>query len=275
MCLEVSSPFTSAASVGLCGGGEGKPQGGKSQLCSGCALAPCTLSAGRWQSSAERLSGTDVGQISHGTLPDSAFKPQLSRTEERATTSRLKSQTSSSGKGALEVSPNFNIRSGCSGTCSVKIWKSPRTVVLQPVLAHVPLLIYPHYENIFLLCPTKHFGSPKLLQIQPQKCQVEGNNNLLWPAGYTLIIAAGYVFSLPCCKGMLADWFSTFAHQESLVFFKATPQPASPHPVVLHGGHFNRWKTLRLSLLIFMTFLSSNFSRSLRAFDWQPCPPAS
>lgn len=72
---------------------------------------------------------------------------------------------------------NFNIRSAYS----VKIWKSPKTMILQPVLAPVPVLIYPHYENVFLLCPTKYSGSPKLLHIQPQTCWVEGNNNF-WPA---------------------------------------------------------------------------------------------
>lgn len=130
---------------------------------------------------------------------------------------------------------NFNIRSGCS----VTFWVSPRTVILQPVLAPVPVLIHPYYEYNFLLCPTKHSGSPKLLQIQPQKCWVEGNNNLLWPASYTLIIAASYAFSLPCCKGMLASWFSTFAHQDSLVFFfRCTPHPAHPHPFNVAWGSF-------------------------------------
>lgn len=97
-------------------------------------------------------------------------------------------------------------------------------MMLQPVLAPVPVLIHPHYENVFLLCPTKYSGSPKLLHIQPQKCWVEGNNNLLWPAIYTLIIAARYAFSPPCCKGMLAHSFSAFAHWEPLVFFRATAQ---------------------------------------------------
>lgn len=145
---------------------------------------------------------------------------------------------------------NFNIRSACS----VKIWKSPKTMILQPVLAPVPVLIHPHYENVFLLCPTKYSGSPKLLHIQPQKCWVEGNNNLLWPAIYTLITAARYTFSPPCCKGMLPHSFSIFAHWEPLVFFRATPQPASPHPSVLHRDHFNRWKILDFSLLNFRKF---------------------
>lgn len=53
---------------------------------------------------------------------------------------------------------------------------------------------------------------------------------------------------------MLPHSFSTFAHWEPLVFFRAAPQPASPHPSVLHRAHFNRWKTLHLSLLNFLKF---------------------
>lgn len=153
---------------------------------------------------------------------------------------------------------HFNIGSACS----VKIWKSPKTMILQPVLAPFPVLIHPHYENVFLLCPTKYSGSPKLLHTQPQRCWVEGNNNLLWPAIYTLIIAARYAFSPPCCKGMLPCSFSIFAHWEPLVFFRATPQPASLHPSVLHRDNFKRWKTLHLSLLNFLKFCHPIF----------PCP---
>lgn len=55
------SLFTAAPLVRSgCGGG--KHQGGRSQLCWGSALSPCTLGAGRWQSCSQRLSRAGVGE---------------------------------------------------------------------------------------------------------------------------------------------------------------------------------------------------------------------
>lgn len=160
------------------GRGEGKQQGGKSQLRLDCALAPCMLSVARSQSSAQRLLGTDVVNL---PANPSEFSFQTTATPDRIrnySTLRKNHVIISVGKDLwrsliqlpAQSRATFNVRSGCSGPCSVKFWKSPKTVILQPVLAPVPLLIHPRYENIFLLCPAKHSGSPKLLQIQPQKC---------------------------------------------------------------------------------------------------------
>lgn len=158
-----------------------------------------------------------MGQISHHPYHPSKFSFQAIAVPHRRNKSQHPpwNQRNFSGEKEIwrsliqvpaQIRANFNIRSACS----VKIWKSPKTMILQLVLAPVPVLIHPHYENVFLLCPTKYSGSPKLLHIQHQKCWVEGNNNLLWPAIYTLIIAARYAFSPPCCKGMLPHSFSTF-----------------------------------------------------------------
>lgn len=95
------------------------------------------LGADRWRTCSERLSGLMWLNL---PLSPSTFSFQTTAVADKTANVLFETQLGRQLWWSLVQLPaqsraNFNVRSGYSGPCCIKFWKSPRTVVLQPALA--------------------------------------------------------------------------------------------------------------------------------------------